>query len=234
MMQQRTWAVPIQRLLLSNNTFVEDQQELPWCYVPLQFFSGLVQDCSISSVWAMDILQSCTMPSICALVWMEFTCLTLYKAAPSFSFHGGLYQPMAFVTNDTLVLKALFIVITHPQRRCWFSAKQLTNHCSNQWQHSSQIFIYITRDLFYSWWRHQMETFSASLALCEGNSPVTGEFPSQRPVMLSFDVFFNLHLNKGLSKQSWGWQFEMPSHPLWCHCNANRDHLNQQWILGMD
>ena len=30
-----------------------------------------------------------------------------------------------------------------------------------------------------TWWRHQMETFSALLALCEGNSPVTGEFPSQ-------------------------------------------------------
>ena len=32
------------------------------------------------------------------------------------------------------------------------------------------------------WWRHQMESFSALLALCAGNSPVTGEFPSQRPV----------------------------------------------------
>ena len=30
------------------------------------------------------------------------------------------------------------------------------------------------------WWRHQMETFSALLALCAGNLPVTGEFPSQR------------------------------------------------------
>ena len=29
----------------------------------------------------------------------------------------------------------------------------------------------------YSWWRHQMETFSALLALCAGNSPVPGEFP---------------------------------------------------------
>ena len=37
-----------------------------------------------------------------------------------------------------------------------------------------------------SWWRHQMKTFSALLALCAGNSPVTGEFPSQRPVTLSF------------------------------------------------
>ena len=58
-----------------------------------------------------------------------------------------------------------------------------------------------------SWWRHQMETFSALLAICAGNSPVTGEFPSQRPVMRSFDVFFDLRLNKWLSKQSWDWWF---------------------------
>ena len=41
-----------------------------------------------------------------------------------------------------------------------------------------------------SWWRHQMETFSKLLALCAGNSLVTGEFPTQRPVTRSFDVFF--------------------------------------------
>ena len=46
-----------------------------------------------------------------------------------------------------------------------------------------------------------METFSALLALCAGNSPVTGEFPSQRPVTRSFDIFFDLSLNKRLSKQ---------------------------------
>ena len=55
-----------------------------------------------------------------------------------------------------------------------------------------------------SWWRHQMETFSALLSLCAGNSPVTGEFPAQRPVMRSFDVFFVLPLNKRLGKQWWG------------------------------
>ena len=37
-------------------------------------------------------------------------------------------------------------------------------------------------------WRHQMETFPALLALCVGNSPVTSEFPAQRPVTRSFDV----------------------------------------------
>ena len=47
-----------------------------------------------------------------------------------------------------------------------------------------------------------METFSALLALYEGNSPVTGEFPSQRPVTRSFDIalIFDLDLNKRLSK----------------------------------
>ena len=64
-----------------------------------------------------------------------------------------------------------------------------------------------------------MEAFSALLALCEGNSPVTGEFPTQRPVTRSFDVFFDLGLNKRLSKQSWGWWYETPSRSLWRHCN---------------
>ena len=73
--------------------------------------------------------------------------------------------------------------------------------------------------------RHQMEAISALLALCAGNSPITGEFPSQRPVTPSFDVFFNLCLNKRLSKQSWRWWFETPSFSLWRHCNGNSDCL---------
>ena len=60
-----------------------------------------------------------------------------------------------------------------------------------------------------------METFSMLLAICAGNSPGT-----QRPVTPSFDVFFDLHLNKRLSKQSWGWWFETLLWPLWLHCNV--------------
>ena len=63
------------------------------------------------------------------------------------------------------------------------------------------------------WWRQQIETFPALLAICAGNSPVPGEFPAQRPVTQSFDVFFDLRLNKRLSKQSWGWWFETLSRP---------------------
>ena len=58
---------------------------------------------------------------------------------------------------------------------------------------------------------------------CEGNSPVTGEFPSQRPVTHSFDVFFDLRLNRQLSKQSRRWWIQAPSRPLWRHCNDDHE-----------
>ena len=72
------------------------------------------------------------------------------------------------------------------------------------------------------------ETFSSLLAFCDGNPPVTGGFPSQRPVTRSFD-FFYLRLNKRLSKQSRRRWFETPS-PLWSHCNvaATRIYLAYQ------
>ena len=62
--------------------------------------------------------------------------------------------------------------------------------------------------------------FRVTDPLCP-NSPVTGEFPSQRPVTRSFDVFVDLRLKKRLSKQSWGWWFETPSRSLWRHCNED-------------
>ena len=74
-------------------------------------------------------------------------------------------------------------------------------------------------------WRHQMETFFTLLALCEGNPLVTGGFPSQRPVTRSFDVFFDLRLNKLLSKKSRRRWFETPSRSLWLHCY---DYIDNQ------
>ena len=46
-----------------------------------------------------------------------------------------------------------------------------------------------------------METFSELLALCEGNLPLTGGFPSQSTSNVGFDVFFGVSLNKRLHKQ---------------------------------
>ena len=65
-----------------------------------------------------------------------------------------------------------------------------------------------------SWWRHQMEIFSALLAIWAGNSP------AQRPVTWSFDVYFDLRPNKRLSKQSLGWWFETLLPPLLRHRNV--------------
>ena len=76
-----------------------------------------------------------------------------------------------------------------------------------------------------AWWRHQMETFSASLALCKGNPPVTGGFTSQKPVTRSFDVFFDLYLNERLSKQSrtviWD-TIALIMASLYCFCDSLR------------
>ena len=53
--------------------------------------------------------------------------------------------------------------------------------------------------------------------------------PAQRPVTRNFDVFFDLRLNKRLSKQSWGWWFETLSCPLWRHCNDQSSTLLILW-----
>ena len=87
----------------------------------------------------------------------------------------------------------------------------ISGHQSEQ-QHRTEMLISMTVDLNQrqdwltsAWWCHQMETFSMLLVLCEENPPVTGEFPSQRLVTQSFDVFFDMCLNKWLSKQSIRW-----------------------------
>ena len=70
-----------------------------------------------------------------------------------------------------------------------------------------------------TWWRYQIETFSTLLAIYEETPLVSGGFPSQRPVMLNFHIFFDLSLNQRLRKQLRCRWFEMPSHSLWRHCN---------------
>ena len=60
--------------------------------------------------------------------------------------------------------------------------------------------------------------FRVTGPLC-GEFTGPGDFPTQRPVTQSFDVFFDLRLNKRLSKQPWGWWFETPLWSLWRQCN---------------
>ena len=79
---------------------------------------------------------------------------------------------------------------------CWSTLAQVMACCLRASGH------YLKHKCSLTWWRHQMEIFSALLAMCAGNPH--GEFPTQRPVTRSFDVFFDLRRSKWLSKQSWG------------------------------
>ena len=83
-----------------------------------------------------------------------------------------------------------------------------------------------------AWWRHQTEAFCALLAICAGNSPVPGEFPTQRPATRSFDVYFDLCLNKRLCKQSWGWWFEALLCPSWRQSNVTDKQTNWGYMVS--
>ena len=71
------------------------------------------------------------------------------------------------------------------------------------------------------WWRHQMKTFSALLALCAGvdRLPVNSQHKGQLRGALMFSSICTL--NKRLSKQPWCWWFETPLRSLWRHCNGS-------------
>ena len=79
-------------------------------------------------------------------------------------------------THETLAKIIKYIIWIHSN---WRYDCDKTKHNK---QYAGPVFI--------PWWRHQVETFSALLAICAGNSPVSGEFPTQRPVTRSFDIFF--------------------------------------------
>ena len=108
----------------------------------------------------------------------------------------------------------------HRQSRCWFViwGKMSPTRAISMLRNDKKD-KYLISCFLKTWWRHQMEAFSALLALCAGNSPISGEFPAQRPVTRSFGVFIDLRLIKRLSKHSRGWWFETLSSPLWRHCN---------------
>ena len=77
--------------------------------------------------------------------------------------------------------------------------------------------------------------FRVTGPLC-GEFTGPGELPTQRPVTLSFDVFFDQRLNQRLSKQPWGWWFETPSWSLWRQSNetkVNKLNDNGVWVSSL-
>ena len=89
-------------------------------------------------------------------------------------------------------------------------------------------------------WQNMMTSSNGNISRVTGHMRV--EFtrdrwisPAQRPVTRSFDVFFDLSPNKRLSKHTWGWWFDTPSHPLWYHCNDITDayRITNTSIVGI-
>ena len=136
-------------------------------------------------------------------------CLTWCDVTQDQGFHSAAYTCWMFATALLYVIEwaVLYSVIDetihiyklkkinklalcHYLNQCWHTVNRVL------W-HSFHGNIYLNTMMTSS-----NGTFSALLALCPGNSPVIGEFPFQRPVTRSFDVFFELRLNERLSKHS--------------------------------
>ena len=110
----------------------------------------------------------------------------------------------------------------HP-RKPWYEAWDI---CSQWWYSYSDTSVHaaVIWPVCRSTGMHMMTSSNGNIfrvtgPLC-GEFTGPGEFPTQRPVTRSFDIFFDLRLNKRLSKQSYGWWFETRSWSLWRHCNV--------------
>ena len=123
----------------------------------------------------------------------------------SYSYIHHIILLYTYISCSTTVYRLWYIVHSYSLLPWTQSIYRFEGRCTVEW--------------VCSWWRHQKESFSALLVICAGNSPVPGEFPTQRPATRSFNVFFDLRLNKPFSKQPWGWWFETLSRSVWRHRN---------------
>ena len=105
------------------------------------------------------------------------------------------------------------MVLSHQQSQCWLQRYDYQKLCVGfHWM--DHILQDGLQDLMKSYGHDDVIGWKHFLCYWPFVPFVIGEFPSQRPVMWSFDVFFDLHLNKRLSKQSRCQWFEMQSYSL--------------------
>ena len=174
----------------------------------IQNMIPVVQYCFLSWGQISQTMLHTVPNDVCCTLW------TLMNTTPQ-TYARTYLHACTHIMN----LYSYSISTLHKHTKIWST---ITYCCSS---HTHTIIVLrVSLYVLITWWRHQMETFSASLAICAGNSPVPGEFPTQRPVTRSFDVYFDLRPNKRLSKQSWGCWIETPYRPLWRHRDGYRPH----------
>ena len=127
---------------------------------------------------------------------------SLYQSGPWCRFNTHRHKPITW----SLEISPLWN--QNPKNPvCWFNIKMpfhqyINQHCANKTSLRPFIFTMMTSS--------NGNIFRVTGPLC-GEFTGPGEFPTQRPVTRSFDIYFDLRLNKRLSKQPWGWWFETPS-----------------------
>ena len=140
---------------------------------------------------------------------------------------------IALMTTDALFNLFYISAFGYEYNELWFQIISLNTYSPTNHGRVACILVWIVAGTFFPYSSSFMMTssnwdiFRVTGHLC-GNSPVPGEFPTQRPVTRSFDVSFVLPLNKRLSKQLWGWWLETRSRPLWCHRNV----LHTYWDIS--
>ena len=125
--------------------------------------------------------------------------------------HFGVLLHVENRSTSTQISLVYWVQLTAVHISCllWLGVEQAPKHCLNQKSYTNGF----TQDTVCIIANGIMMTssngnlFRVTGHLC-GEFTGPGEFPAQRPVTRSSDVFFDLRLNKLLSKQSWGWWFE--------------------------
>ena len=111
-----------------------------------------------------------------------------------------------YICTSTQIYIYIYIYIERERERSWtikcvkWKGQKGSNESNKDTGMISFAHVWSLWLLVRTWWRHQMETKSALLALCAGNSQISGEFPSQRPVTRSFGVFFMCVWTNGWAK----------------------------------
>ena len=153
-------------------------------------------DCSITpSHWYVLGIMISTM---CIFVILKFNKYS--------SWYIRIWQKAHFITPHAL-WRWQNILMFETESQTYIYEYELWNHITtgelNRNYTMRKVFLFetfmlkrliIIHSTTLSWWRHQMETFSALLAICAGYSLVTVELPAPRPMTWSYDIFFDLLL----------------------------------------
>ena len=131
----------------------------------------------------------------------------------------SLYDRLIYTMGVPMVRWHLYIE-SGPWRPSWFCHKVFCRQ-SDRNMNMSPSLTFCALSMMTS---SNGNIFHVTSPLC-GEFTGPSEFPTQRPVTRSFNVFFDLRLNKPLSKQPWGWWFETLSRSLWRHRNDLPDIL---------